>query len=287
MGIDIVYLQKSLGDLHPYFSTGDVREKYVFVIDAARADNYLDERQADILRRRIDQSLPEIAKAYERSPERIRQIEAQALRRLRFHCIRRGEVYNAHYLDELRSQVEEGTALPEVKFLIGMYDAAESTATARVERIAELERELSQGSGRDYVNVHQMYVKDLGIPIRAIHGLEWRGRILTFDQLLQKSKNDLLKETRDLGEDSIRRVRIALGYLGLALRGSEPYSFPSQEELYQMPTSFILSTTAANKLIQHGIETVQDLAENKDKLQSALGPDLMEEVSRAMKFYKL
>ena len=59
-------------------------------------------------------------------------------------------------------------------------------------------------------------------------------------------KNDLLKETRDLGEDSIRRVRIALGYLGLALRGSEPYPFPSQDELYQMPTSFILSARFDN-----------------------------------------
>lgn len=297
-------LQEMFDNLHPYFAHGDFAEKYVaaigmaFPLDTGKKTRYDRAKYVDILKRRPNESLERIARDYNVIPERIRQIQEKALRILRLYVLTNREIFDGFYA----SEVEEGhVALsPTERHWYAMYASAMDAVHEREmmmgnleRRIAELEMQRSQEiTGKNDANIYQMQVRDLGLPNMVINAVRRLG-VPTVAGLSESYIHDLLyrKTSKgmqgNIGDDSMRRIEVALGYLGLHLKDSDTYPFPSQEELYQMPTSFILSSRSSVKLRQHSIETVRDLAENKDRLQDALGPDLREEVLRAMRFYNI
>lgn len=281
-------MQGIFGNLHPYFAEGDFPEKYRFAVDAAREGRILDDRLADIQIKSVAEGkkVDEIAREYNITRERIRQLANKGRARLKWFVTNRGEIFDELYLNELEQKVKEGTATPLERFSYERLESAENIATTCAERIAELESELSRlRTGRSEINIYQMRVEDLGIPNHARNRIKGSG-ILTADQLLSTSETDLLHGIRNFGETDLIYVKTALGYLGLAIKGFEPNPFPAQDKLYQMPTSFILSKRTSAELRHYSIETIGDLSAKKDvahTLKGATG----EETRRAIAFYRL
>lgn len=216
--------------------------------------------------------------------ERIRQIEAKALRRLR-HSKKSREIENylenaleELYLSELRQKPD---AMPSEALLLKRIDSAEGDA----EELRRRTPRLGEMAQKEDIYLPEKSIENLALPTVVYNSLK-RRRIRTVDELTGYSEEELL------GIDNFRLISLeyvkrALGKLGLLLKDSEPYSFPSEDELYQSPVNLIVSGHVANALRRYDIETIEDLAKNKDRLPSILTKKLLSQAQHAMEFYEI
>lgn len=217
----------SVEGLIAYLKTGiatNFREELKFPANVDRqgieaALDTLTEREKDVIKRRIfdGQTLREVADFYGRRPERIRQIESKALRKLR-----KKPVFKLADPKSLQVHVRDLEAtVVELNKKLQLKDSALAGYETGDEKIEQYDPQLRANVART--------IDDLELSVRTRNCLI-TGRIKYIGHLVQKQENDLLK-TKNFGRKSLNEIKSSLELWGLHLAMKLP---PDLEADYRL-----------------------------------------------------